>query len=565
MQKRQKNCLPEPSISWKLKAESTTRSGHESFRSEDRALAGTADDQTLAAARELAAQLTGQGFVAEAAAALRVAADIADALGDTEIERAALSDLAEISSSRLDVQLAARWARSRLSELHGDRRAALAAARSGLDLIDRHQAAIGATDMRMGMERLGRDLVEVGLRLAGQSRHARRTLGWIERSRASALRHAPVVPPRDDEMRRLLAALRNVEAQLRSNPNQELLRRRGRLQQEVTARDRTLRGENRMLQRPSPDLVIEELGETTLLEYGRIGGDLVVVVVRRGRASYRELGPIGPIGDIFRRLRFDLKRAARLGRELDLTRLGELDGLLFRGIEPGSGDVIISPPAELMALPWSVLPTLEDRPVVIAPSAEMWWRANQRETGAERVVVAGGPDLEIADSEVEAVARLYQSAETFHPGQAQAEPVRDAMSGARVAHIAAHAKFEVQNPMFSSLRLADGDLNVYDLERIGDPPSTVVLSACDSGYTEARPGEELAGLTSALLSMGSRSIIASIGLVPDSEATKELMVALHRGLASGKPAAEALAAAQNDVRDTPAGLVSAASFIAVGA
>ena len=201
-----------------------------------------------------------------------MAADIAQALGNIESERTALSDLAEISSSRLDVQLAARLARSRLSELDGDGRRALAAARSGLDLIDRHQAAMGATDMRIGMERLGRDLVEVGLRLAKESQRPRRTLGWIERSRAGALRHAPVVPPRDDEMRRMLAALRNVEAQVRSNSNEDLLRKRRRLQQDIATRDRTLRGESKTLQRPSPGLIIEQLGEMTLLEYGLIGG-----------------------------------------------------------------------------------------------------------------------------------------------------------------------------------------------------------------------------------------------------------------------------------------------------
>jgi CHAT domain-containing protein len=65
--------------------------------------------------------------------------------------------------------------------------------------------------------------------------------------------------------------------------------------------------------------------------------------------------------------------------------------------------------------------------------------------------------------------------------------------------------------MFSSLRLADGDLYVYDIERLGSAPDLVVLSACDSGFTETRPGEELMGLSSALLSMGTRSIIASVG------------------------------------------------------
>jgi len=119
--------------------------------------------------------------------------------------------------------------------------------------------------------------------------------------------------------------------------------------------------------------------------------------------------------------------------------------------------------------------------------------------------------------------------------------------------------------MFSSLRLGDGNLNVYDIERLGAPPSVVILSACDSGYTETRAGQELAGLTSALLSIGTRSVVASVGLVPDTPATSELMVDLHRGLLEGLGPAKALARAQDRSFDDPESFVSAASFICIGA
>ena len=93
----------------------------------------------------------------------------------------------------------------------------------------------------------------------------------------------------------------------------------------------------------------------------------------------------------------------------------------------------------------------------------------------------------------------------------------------------------------------------------------MVLSACDSGYTEARAGDELAGLTSALLSMGSRSVVASVGLVPDAAATADLMVSFHRGLIEGLEPARALSRAQSEMFDDPETFVAAASFICVGA
>jgi CHAT domain-containing protein len=134
-----------------------------------------------------------------------------------------------------------------------------------------------------------------------------------------------------------------------------------------------------------------------------------------------------------------------------------------------------------------------------------------------------------------------------------------------MAHIASHASFQFENPMFSSLRLVDGDLNVYDIERMEMAPDVVVLSACDSGFTETHAGEELMGLSSAMLSMGTRSIIASVGLVPDSHATKDLMIALHRGLLAGLGPSIALHEAQSRVGETPEGYVASSSFICIGA
>jgi CHAT domain-containing protein len=119
--------------------------------------------------------------------------------------------------------------------------------------------------------------------------------------------------------------------------------------------------------------------------------------------------------------------------------------------------------------------------------------------------------------------------------------------------------------MFSCLRRGDGDLNVYDIERLEKSPDLVVLSACDSGYTEALSGDELAGLTSALLGMGTRSVVASVGLVPDSSATSDLMVSFHEGLVAGLEPGRALSEAQTKWFDDPEHFVAAASFICVGA
>ena len=49
------------------------------------------------------------------------------------------------------------------------------------------------------------------------------------------------------------------------------------------------------------------------------------------------------------------------------------------------------------------------------------------------------------------------------------------------AHLACHGSFRADNPLFSSLLLADGGLTVHDVESLGAGPRELVLSACDSG------------------------------------------------------------------------------------
>ena len=58
------------------------------------------------------------------------------------------------------------------------------------------------------------------------------------------------------------------------------------------------------------------------------------------------------------------------------------------------------------------------------------------------------------------------------------------------------------------------------------------------------------GLSSSLLSIGTRSLVAGTGLVPDSALTRRLMVGFHRRIAAGEGPAAALAGAGATVRQT---------------
>jgi hypothetical protein len=447
----------------------------------------------------------------------------------------------------------------------------MAAARSGMELLDRYQAALGASDIRAGVEMHARRLGDLGLRLALESGDGRLAFQWMERTRARSLRSRPVSPPADDELLSQLADLRQVNAKIRGASGREAieLRRLERsLQDAVRRRARLMPGRGR----PS-DLgdiareVEQRLGRNTLVEFGAVGEHLWLVTVSDGEFELREVGPGKEALTELESLRFMLRRLARLGKERGQTHeevISRLDGLLFGGVDLGERPLIIVPTPGLYASPWSILPALDGRPVTITPSAELWLRRFGHQAGQGRAVVAGGPGLEEAAEEVAAVTGLFESAATWGPDDSRVEEILAAMEGADMAHIASHAFFQYENPMFSSIRLGDGDLFVYDLERLREPPHTVVLSACDSGFSEGRAGEELLGLSASLLAMGTSTVVASIGLVPDSAATRELMVDFHRGVLEGLDPAQSLSGSQSRAKEKGGGFVAAASFICIG-
>lgn len=74
----------------------------------------------------------------------------------------------------------------------------------------------------------------------------------------------------------------------------------------------------------------------------------------------------------------------------------------------------------------------------------------------------------------------------------------------------------------------------------------VVLSACDTGLGEVRPGDGVYGLRRALVLAGAESQVISLWKVSDA-ATRDLMVEYYKGLRVGKGRGEALTAVQRDM------------------
>jgi CHAT domain-containing protein len=192
------------------------------------------------------------------------------------------------------------------------------------------------------------------------------------------------------------------------------------------------------------------------------------------------------------------------------------------------------------AIPWSLLPALRQRAFSVAPSASAWLRARTAPAPAGRqVLLARGPGLSTAGAEVPALAKFYGDATVLEEGEATTDKVLRALDGAWLAHIAAHGTFRADSPLFSSLLMHDGPLTVYDLERLGRAPYRLVLSSCESGVVAPAGADELLGLVSSLLPLGTAGIVAAVVPLND-EAVVPAMLDLHRCLRAGRTLAEAL-------------------------
>jgi tetratricopeptide (TPR) repeat protein len=461
-------------------------------------------------------------------------------------------------------------------EAEGRWRGMLAACDRGLALLDLHLQTLGATELRTLATANGAALADMALRHAIRRQDPRLFLEWSERWRGTILRVTPVRPPPDSDLVADLAALRSVATRLDTALDSRaaapvLERERRRL--ETAVRQRVLHtpavaaGQAETFR--AADLV-DQLGDTDLLELTDVGGQLYAVVATGGRPHLIHVGPTQAATHTLAHALFTLRREgagrgthrldlAEIGRRLEVSLLGEAVHLL-RG-----GPVLVVPTGKLHAVPWGMMPSLRDRPTAVSPSASAWLRARDAARPDEdRVVLVGGPRLLTGDAEVRALTGQYPDATVLADGDATADRVMAAMDGAWLVHMAAHGTFRGDSPLFSAIELADGPLTVYDLERLKRAPHHVVLSSCSSAVGVAVGADELLGLVSALISLGSAGVIASVVPVNDP-ATVPLMTALHDQLRTGIGLAAALTRARQAMSDDPVAQATACSFIALGA
>ncbi|GAB3074369.1 CHAT domain-containing protein [Pedococcus soli] len=465
---------------------------------------------------------------------------------------------------------------AKVAAAQGDSRSARREVHASARRLGRRAAPTQSLEVRAALALHGRRLSEFDLGDALSSGSARRIFDSVERWRAVSHRLPPVSAPPDAETAELMAHLRQARLRLGSTaPGEEEASLRSQvasLEGRIAERDWSTSGRSELnapQDEPAPvagtasgrtpgeaagftgtRAALGERDEVALVLFAHAGQQYVLEVGAHRRSRVRHLGTVATVTTLADRLVRDLRAqafaatnpalAAAVGRAVDAS-LAELDRVVFGDLRlPDGCGVVVAPSRALASVPWTALPGAAGRPVTVAASLTRWATPEPPADGPTTVTSLAGPSLRRAVAEAADVAAVWGSRSgADHGGTQDSKRLVAALATDTVVHVAAHGAHERQNPFFSSLHLADGPVFAHELPR---PLRSrhVVLSACDVGQSDLRPGDEPFGLTAALLSLGARSVVAAVAPVGD-EVAAVAMVDYHRRLSSGVPAARALA------------------------
>ncbi|MEO7060205.1 MAG: CHAT domain-containing protein, partial [Lapillicoccus sp.] len=527
-------------------------------------------------APELAATMRGLGLLedAEVAALVGVLSHVRG--GSTQVARQAMTAVVTTRGARLESRLLHRLAEAELAVGEGRDDVAYRELRRGLETLRVARAQLATLDLQTGAAVLGRDLAQLGLRTALASGSVARAFRWSELARAQALLLPPARPTDDgdrsdgthdsaraerEEMRALGIELAGVAPD--ETRGRVLRARRKRLQRIVREHDWGAKGPGTSERPASLRSVHDQLEDRAMVVYVRDAGRLGALVVSGSRARTVPLGGVAPVEESVRRLRADLDALAgrSLSEPMEQAILGARshDAAAVRAmlLDPllhliGDRELVVVPTGFLVTVPWAAV--VPCRPVTVSPSATTWVMAYARMTARsslpDRALLVAGPGNPLGTPEVDAIAALRTVTGGARPvvlngAGATASATLAHLPETDIVHLAAHGHHETDNALFSGLELVGGPLMGYDLYRLHRAPRMVILSACDLGLHDVRPGDESLGMGSALLSAGSSTVLASVSRVGD-QAAMTLMVEVHRRLLGGASPATALASATSE-------------------
>jgi CHAT domain-containing protein/tetratricopeptide (TPR) repeat protein len=182
--------------------------------------------------------------------------------------------------------------------------------------------------------------------------------------------------------------------------------------------------------------------------------------------------------------------------------------------------------------------------------------------------------LEGAGQEAIAIATLFNTT-ALTQAEATEHTIKQRIGNARLVHLATHGLLEYGNPQDSGVsdvpgaialtpgQGEDGLLTAAEiLETLDLQAELVVLSACDTGLGDIT-GDGVIGLSRALITAGTPSVIVSLWSVPDAP-TAQLMTTFYQQLQQNQDKAQALRQAMLETMKTNPDPRDWAAFTLIG-
>jgi hypothetical protein len=309
--------------------------------------------------------------------------------------------------------------------------------------------------------------------------------------------------------------------------------------------------------------------DSALVEYVVSDGAVIAFCVTPSRFTvFRHLCSTEELETRFNFLQFQLSRLAsdpRMARARPSIALANIQDhleklydMLVGPLEHFLGEtksVVFVPSGVLHYLPFHALfdgsGYLVDRfDISYAPSATIYELFMARPRSAHRdALLIGAPDehAPLIREEIESICSVLNSERTFVGRAATRDCLEREMKSAGLIHIASHATFRPDNPMFSSFQLDDGPINLFDIFKLRTEASLITLSGCGTGLSHVVAGDELLGLVRGFLYAGAASVVLSLWDVND-RTTADLMKHFYSSLMKGQNTAQSLRSAMLHVR-----------------
>jgi len=323
---------------------------------------------------------------------------------------------------------------------------------------------------------------------------------------------------------------------------------------------------------------------STLVEYFTTGDEVLAFVVTSNTARVvRRVCPASRVTSLQERLGFQLEKFmlgtdyfSRHSQQILESTKRHLYELYRNLVGPfvnllTTRHLVIVPHGSLHFLPFHAFFNgetylIDQFEISYAPSASVLKYCLEKESIPNTRALLVGVVDQNAPMVAEEIARLkdvFPTAQVLLNDAATRERFVEECRTSSFLHIATHAVFRQDNPMFSSFKLADGWLTAFDLFSMACQTNLVTLSGCQSGVSEVTGADDLLGLMRGFLYAGARSMLLSLWNVND-DSTTDLMTRFYEEWRQGTAKSVALRHAMLAVREIAPDPFHWAPFFLVG-